>query len=92
MLTLPCTFVQKNVLGGKLQLCCTKPMTGFYRDGYCRVGPEDAGVHSVCSRVTQHFLDFSASRGNDLRGIVSAGDQWCLCVSRFVLLLLTVCH
>ena len=74
--------VQKNVLGGKLECCCTKPMTGFYRDGYCRVGPEDHGVHSACSEMTTEFLEFSASRGNDLRGVVSAGERWCLCVSR----------
>ncbi|KAL3146918.1 hypothetical protein ABBQ38_014889 [Trebouxia sp. C0009 RCD-2024] len=74
---------QKNVLGGKLECCCTKPMTGFYRDGYCRVGPEDHGVHSVCSEMTTEFLEFSASRGNDLRGVVSAGERWCLCVSRW---------
>ena len=75
---------KKNVLGSKLECCCTKPMTGFYRDGYCRVGPEDHGVHSVCSEMTTEFLEFSASRGNDLRGVVSAGERWCLCVSRFV--------
>ena len=76
-------IVQKNVLGGKLETCCTQPMTGFYRDGYCRVGPEDYGVHSVCSEMTTEFLEFSASRGNDLRSVVSAGERWCLCVSRY---------
>lgn len=75
--------MQKNVLGGKLESCCTQPMTGFYRDGYCRVGPEDHGVHSVCSEMTTEFLEFSASRGNDLRSVVSAGERWCLCVSRY---------
>jgi uncharacterized protein (DUF2237 family) len=25
----------KNVLGGPLQTCSTKPLTGFYRDGCC---------------------------------------------------------
>lgn len=74
--------MQKNVLGGDLECCCKQPMTGFYRDGYCRVGPEDHGVHSVCAEVTQEFLDFSASKGNDLSSVVSAGERWCLCVSR----------
>ena len=29
----------KNVLGGKLAICCTSPMTGFFRDGCCNTGP-----------------------------------------------------
>ena len=87
--TLHCLLSQKNVLGGKLECCCTKPMTGFYRDGYCRVGPEDHGVHSVCSEMTTEFLEFSASRGNDLRSVVSAGERWCLCVSRYALVSLS---
>ena len=37
----------KNILGGDLQPCCTDPMTGFYRDGYCRTGTADVGLHVV---------------------------------------------
>lgn len=34
--------------------------------------------------VTDEFLDFSASRGNDLRaGGLTDGCKWCLCVSRW---------
>jgi len=34
--------------------------------------------------VTDEFLDFSASRGNDLRKIgLTGGCKWCLCTSRW---------
>jgi uncharacterized protein (DUF2237 family) len=26
----------KNVLGQPLHACCADPLTGFYRDGFCR--------------------------------------------------------
>lgn len=81
----------RNVLGGELALCSSAPLTGFYRDGCCRVGPDDVGVHSVCVRVTQEFLAFSKRAGNDLSSPVPAarfpglkpGDRWCLCASRW---------
>ncbi|MEM1042331.1 MAG: DUF2237 domain-containing protein [Bacteroidota bacterium] len=80
-----------NVLGGDLQPCSIDPLTGFYRDGACQTGPDDHGTHVVCARVTDAFLAFTASRGNDLStpnpayGFpgLRAGDQWCLCVSRW---------
>lgn len=83
--------VRTNVLGGKLTACCLAPMTGFYRDGYCRTGPGDTGLHTVCVRVTAEFLAFSRSRGNDLSTPMPGylfpglrpGDQWCLCVTRW---------
>jgi uncharacterized protein (DUF2237 family) len=78
-----------NVLGTDLRCCCTYPLTGFYRDGYCRTGPGDTGLHTVCARMTEEFLDFSCSRGNDLviphpnfPGL-KEGDRWCLCVTRW---------
>lgn len=67
------------------------PATGFYRDGYCRTGPGDLGLHTVCAVMTSEFLEFSVSRGNDLvtphpewgfPGL-APGDRWCLCVSRW---------
>jgi uncharacterized protein len=81
----------KNVLGGELEVCCTDPMTGFYRDGCCRTGPDDLGLHIVCVEVTDEFLAFSQSRGNDLSTPqpmyhfpgLAAGDRWCLCVERW---------
>jgi len=73
-----------NVLRKPLTLHSTKPMTGFMRDGYCRVPPSDFGNHSVAAIVTDEFLDFSASRGNDLRAAgLTDGCKWCLCVSRW---------
>jgi uncharacterized protein (DUF2237 family) len=66
-------------------------MTGFYRDGYCRTGPSDVGLHTVCIEATGQFLAFSREVGNDLStpmpeyefpGLES-GDRWCLCVTRW---------
>ncbi len=81
----------RNVLGTELVDCSTNPLTGFFRDGCCRTGAEDVGVHVVCVRATGEFLEFSRSRGNDLstpRPALSfpglkPGDQWCLCASRW---------
>lgn len=81
----------RNVLGGKLDCCCTNPLTGFYRDGYCRTGPDDTGRHVVCAIVTDDFLRFSRAMGNDLitprpeyrfPGL-KHGDKWCLCALRW---------
>lgn len=81
----------ENVLGGELEPCGLDPVTGFYRDGCCNTGAEDAGVHTVCAVVTPEFLDFSLSQGNDLLTPNPAfgfpglrpGDRWCLCASRW---------
>ena len=80
-----------NVLGEPLTPCSEEPMTGFFRDGCCNTSPEDLGRHVVCVRVTADFLEFSASRGNDLStphpefGFpgLKPGDQWCLCAARW---------
>lgn len=80
-----------NVLGEPLTPCCHAPVTGFYRDGFCRVGPEDHGVHAVCAMVTEEFLAFSMAQGNDLvtprpaYGFdgLKPGDRWCLCAVRW---------
>jgi len=81
----------KNVLGSDLETCGTTPLTGFYRDGCCNTGPDDPASHTVCTRVTEEFLDFSLSQGNDLLTPMPQygfpglrpGDQWCLCASRW---------
>ena len=81
----------KNVLGTDLIACCTDPVTGFYRDGYCRTGPLDSGRHVVCAIMTEEFLAFTKSRGNDLSSPIpqydfpglAAGDAWCLCALRW---------
>jgi uncharacterized protein len=81
----------RNVLGEPLQPCSTKPMTGFFRNGCCDTGAQDAGSHTVCVVVTAAFLEFSRSRGNDLStplpdfgfSGLKAGDRWCLCAPRW---------
>ncbi|MCC5636129.1 DUF2237 domain-containing protein [Nostoc sp. CHAB 5844] len=81
----------KNVLGTDLQLCCTSPMTGFYRDGYCSTGGQDFGMHVVCAQVTVEFLEFTKSQGNDLSTPapqynfpgLRPSDRWCLCAARW---------
>ncbi len=81
-----------NVVGGDLLPCSTEPVTGFFRDGCCATGPEDAGSHTVCAVVTDEFLAFSLQAGNDLStprpewgfpGLV-AGDSWCVCAERWL--------
>jgi len=74
------------VLGGDLQPCGTDPMTGFYRDGCCRTGPQDVGSHTICAVVTAEFLDHQRRIGNDLSTPMPAydfagltpGDRWCV--------------
>ena len=58
--------MEKNVFGEELKVCCTSPMTGYFRDGNCRTISEDTGTHTVCAIMTEEFLNFSASRGNNL--------------------------
>lgn len=80
-----------NVLGESLQDCSRDPMTGFFRDGCCNTSDEDAGSHTICALVTESFLAFSVSRGNDLVTPRPAfgfpglkpGDRWCLCAPRW---------
>ena len=80
-----------NVLGEPLENCSSAPLTGFYRDGCCRTGPDDLGSHVVCIQATAEFLEFSKSRGNDLSTPVddfgfpglNPGDRWCLCALRW---------
>lgn len=82
----------KNVLGTDLVPCSTNPVTGWFRDGCCNTGPGDEGLHLVCVRVTADFLAYSRSVGNDLSTPMpqyrfpglKPGDQWCLCMNRWV--------
>ena len=86
-----------NVLGTDLCPCCenvrgTGIGTGFYRNGYCSTGEQDLGRHTVCVEVTDEFLEYSASVGNDLSTPfpqymfpgLKEGDIWCLCAQRWV--------
>jgi uncharacterized protein (DUF2237 family) len=66
-------------------------MTGFFRDGCCNTDENDFGSHTVCAVLTDEFLSFSRSRGNDLSTPrpefdfpgLRAGDRWCLCAARW---------
>jgi hypothetical protein len=81
-----------NVLGTALQPCCTDPATGYFRDGFCRTMKEDSGTHVLCAVITQEFLDFTKSRGNDLSTPIpqwsfpglKPDSKWCLCISRWL--------
>lgn len=81
-----------NVIGTELIPCSTNPLTGYYRDGYCKTFNNDVGEHIICSQVTDEFLAFSKSKGNDLSSAVPEynfkglrqGDRWCLCADRWI--------
>ena len=82
---------QLNVLGTELQPCSMDPVTGYYRTGCCENHGDDPGLHVVCCRVTDEFLEFSKQIGNDLStpmpqygfAGLSDGDQWCVCAARW---------
>ena len=82
---------QKNVLGGDLELCSSNPLTGWYRDGCCNTDENDNGLHTVCAKVNDDFLEWCKSAGNDLvtphpefgfPGLKD-GDNWCVCATWF---------
>ena len=80
-----------NVLGTPLKQCCTSPLTGFERDGFCHTGPHDRGRHVVCAVMTEAFLSYTKAQGNDLSTPrpeyrfpgLKPGDRWCLCALRW---------
>jgi uncharacterized protein (DUF2237 family) len=81
-----------NILGTDLDACCDNPPTGYFRDGFCRTIQEDSGTHILCAVMTQEFLDYTKSRGNDLSTPIphwsfpglKVGSKWCLCISRWL--------
>jgi len=82
----------RNVLGSELEVCGTDPVTGFFRDGCCTTGPEDAGSHTICAVATSEFLDHQRSVGNDLSTPLpqyrfpglQPGDRWCVVAARWL--------
>lgn len=84
-------MIELNVLGTSLDTCCKNPVTGFFRDGFCRASVFDQAKHIVCGIMTNKFLLFTQSRGNDLRKPnclynfpgLKQGDKWCICAYRW---------
>ena len=81
-----------NLMGGPLKQCCTSPMTGYERDGFCHTRTQDRGLHVVCAEMTPEFLAFTKAKGNDLSSPapqygfpgLKPGDHWCLCAARWL--------
>lgn len=88
---LPSDISDKNVHGKPIAECSITPLTGYYRNGKCSTGADDKGTHTVCSEMTEEFLDFTRSRGNDLSTAkpqwgfpgLKPKDRWCLCAMRW---------
>jgi uncharacterized protein (DUF2237 family) len=85
-------MIERNVLGERLESCSDDPLTGFYRDGCCRTGPEDRGSHTICAVVTAEFLKHQQQIGNDLvtpmpeyrfPGL-APGDRWCVTAANWL--------
>tara|TARA_Y100001968_G_C19057140_1_gene571981 strand:- start:242 stop:631 length:390 start_codon:yes stop_codon:yes gene_type:complete len=81
----------ENVLGTVLKPCNCNPLTGWYRDGFCKTDFNDFGMHTVCAVITDSFLTYSKAQGNDLTTPIpqydfpglKTGDHWCLCAPRW---------
>lgn len=66
-------------------------MTGYFRTGTCTAGPDEVARHLVCCEMTEAFLAYSKSAGNDLSTPrpemafpgLKAGDRWCLHILRW---------
>ena len=80
-----------NIFGDTIEACCHDPVTGYFRDGFCNTDEHDFGSHVVCAEITEDFLLFSKSQGNDLSTPrpeldfpgLKEGDRWCLCALRW---------
>jgi len=72
--------MNKNIFDKKLEICSKEPLTGYNRDGLCRPMDGDVGKHLVCAKLNKTFLDYTAQRGNNLRGVAKEGDNWCICM------------
>ena len=80
-----------NIFGDEIEACCYDPMTGYFRDGFCNTDEHDYGSPVVCAVMTDDFLEFSKSKGNDLStprpefnfSGLKEGDRWCLCALRW---------
>lgn len=67
-------------------------MTGWFRDGTCRTGPNDLGSHTICAVMTEDFLAHQQAIGNDLTTPrlefrfpgLSPGDRWCVTAANWL--------
>ena len=83
--------MEKNVLGENLEICSCTPVTGWFRDGFCKYDHSDIGNHSICCVMNDNFLNYSKSQGNDLTTPIPEysfpglknGDHWCICLERW---------
>jgi len=81
--------LQKNVFDNDLGSCSRDPLTGWYRDGFCKTDENDRGIHTVCAEMTGEFLEYTKSQGNDLSTSnrhfpgLEIGDNWCICAARW---------
>tara|TARA_Y100001949_G_scaffold63842_1_gene54073 strand:- start:57 stop:434 length:378 start_codon:yes stop_codon:yes gene_type:complete len=82
----------KNIFGEVIETCSKETMTGFLRNGSCETLKDDVGSHTVCAIVTDEFLEYSKTKGNDLitprpefafPGLKD-GDKWCVCALRWL--------
>jgi uncharacterized protein len=86
------SVIDRNVSGGELESCGSDPVTGFFRDGCCRTGPEDRGSHTICAVVTEGFLEHQLRIGNDLITPIpqygfpglTPGDRWCVTAANWL--------
>ncbi len=82
---------QQNVFGEPLGACSEEPLTGWFRDGCCNTDEADHGVHTVCAKVTDAFLQWLKTDGNDLLtphpefGFpgLKEGDCWGVCAGSY---------
>ena len=80
---------QMNVFDEPIEICSTDPMTGWSREGKCMTDENDQGTHTVCAKMTDEFLDYTKSMGNDLTSRTNSfpglkkDDHWCLCALRW---------
>ena len=81
-----------NVMEEPLESCSMEPVTGFFRNGSCMTDERDHGKHTVCAVMTEDFLEYTKSKGNDLSSPnptfgfpgLKPGDKWCLCAARWL--------
>ena len=80
----------KNIFNEDIEICSLDPLTGWHRNGKCTTDDFDYGTHTVCSKMTQEFLDYTKSKGNNLSDPkksfpgLKPGDHWCLCSLRWL--------